>query len=103
MDAGIASQENIDYLIENSYEYLVVSRKRNKQFDEEKSTPVKLDKNDNAIVRAMKVVNEETKETELFIHSTAREAKEEAMQKSTNSFYREATIFKRWTLSQKKN
>ncbi|MDQ7062325.1 MAG: hypothetical protein Q9M43_14880 [Sulfurimonas sp.] len=30
MDAGIASQENIDYLIENSYEYLVVSRKRNK-------------------------------------------------------------------------
>ena len=80
MDAGIASQENIDYLIANKYEYLVVSRKQNKQFDEAKSTPVKLDKDDNAIVRAMKVVNEETKEIELFIHSVAREAKEEAMQ-----------------------
>jgi len=32
MDAGIASQENIDYLIESGYEYLVVSRKRDKQF-----------------------------------------------------------------------
>jgi len=55
MDAGIATEENIKYLIENSYEYLVVSRKRNKKFDEAKSTPVKLDKNDNAIVRAMKL------------------------------------------------
>jgi hypothetical protein len=87
MDAGIASQENIDYLITNRYEYLVVSRKRNKQFDEDKSTPVKLDKHDKAIVRAMKVVNEETKETELFIHSSAREAKEEAMQKRVQTLF----------------
>jgi hypothetical protein len=87
MDAGIASQENIDYLIANKYEYLVVSRKQNKQFDEAKSTPVKLDKNDNAIVRAMKVVNEETGEIELFIHSVAREAKEEAMQTRVQTLF----------------
>ena len=87
MDAGIASQENIDYLIANKYEYLVVSRKQNKQFDEAKSTPVKLDKDDNAIVRAMKVVNEETKEVELFIHSVAREAKEEAMQTRVQTLF----------------
>ncbi len=80
MDAGIASQEN-------DYEYLVVSKKRNKQFDETKSTPVKLGKDDNAIVRAMKVVNEETKEIELFIHSRQREAKEEAMQKRVQTLF----------------
>ena len=87
MDAGIASQENIDYLIANQYEYLVVSRKHNKQFDEDKATPVKLDKRDEAIVKAMKVVNEETGEIELFIHSVAREAKEEAMQKRVQTLF----------------
>jgi hypothetical protein len=87
MDAGIATEENIDYLVSNQYEYLVVSRKQNKQFDEENSVPVKLDKDDNAIVRAMKVVNEETKEIELFIHSTAREAKEEAMQTRVQTLF----------------
>ncbi len=87
MDAGIATEENIKYLIENSYEYLVVSRKRNKEFDEAKSTPVKLDKNDNAIVRAMKVVNKESKEIELFIHSQQREAKEVAMQERVQALF----------------
>ena len=28
MDAGIASEENINYLVENGYEYIVVSRKK---------------------------------------------------------------------------
>ena len=87
MDAGIATEENIAYLVSNQYEYLVVSRKQNKQFDEENSVPVKLDKDDKAIVRAMKVVNEETKEIELFVHSTAREAKEEAMQTRVQTLF----------------
>ncbi len=80
MDAGIASQENIDYLVTNGYEYIVVSRKRDKQFDESKSTPVKLNNQEEVIVRAQKVVNEETGEIELFVHSKPRELKENAMQ-----------------------
>jgi hypothetical protein len=87
MDAGIASQENIDYLIANKYEYLVVSRKQNKRFDEEKSLPVKIDNKDEVQVRAMKVVNKETKEIELFIYSKAREAKEEAMQTRVQTLF----------------
>ncbi|HHH37492.1 MAG TPA: hypothetical protein ENK77_02625 [Epsilonproteobacteria bacterium] len=55
MDAGIASQENIDYLKENGYDYLVVSRKREKQFDPVKAVEVKTDKKDNVIVRAQRV------------------------------------------------
>ena len=80
MDAGIASQANIDYLVEQGYEYIVVSKKKDKEFDEEKAVSVKLDKDNNTIVRAVKVVNKETKEVELFVHSKAKELKEQAMQ-----------------------
>ena len=85
MDAGIASQKNIDYLISNNYEYLVVSRKRHKQFDDTQATTVKIDKDDNVIVRAQRVeikdTNEDIKEIELYCHSKPREAKENSMQK----------------------
>jgi len=98
MDAGIASEENINYLIENNYEYLVVSRKHNREFDESKSLPVKIDSKDEVQVRAMKVVNSETQEIELFIHcpnevtkcpwgAKAREAKEDAMLKRVQTLF----------------
>jgi hypothetical protein len=80
MDAGIASQANIDYLKNQGYEYIVVSKKKDKEFNEDKAVSVKLDKNEQTIVRAVKVVNEETKEVELFVHSKAKELKEQAMQ-----------------------
>jgi len=89
MDAGIASQENIDYLVANGYEYIVVSRKKDKQFDESKSTPVKLDSKENVIVRAQKVINEESGEVELFVHSQARELKENAMQTRVQTIFLE--------------
>ncbi|TXK95367.1 transposase, partial [Methylococcaceae bacterium CS5] len=41
LDAGIASEENIQYLIEHGYKYIVVSRKRKRDFDEEKATLIK--------------------------------------------------------------
>ncbi len=79
MDAGIASEENIAYLINNNYEYIVVSRKKEKEFNKEQSVPVKLDTKEEIIVRAVKTVNEETKEVELIVHSSAKELKESAM------------------------
>ena len=87
MDAGIASQANIDYLIEQGYEYIVVSRKKDKEFDEQKAVPVKLDINEKTIVRAVKVINQETKEVELFVHSKAKEAKEQAMQTRVQNIF----------------
>jgi len=84
MDAGIASQANIDYLKAQSYEYLVVSRKRDKTFDESKACIVKTDIDNNAIVRAQKVEikndKNEIEEIELYCHSKPREAKEDSMQ-----------------------
>lgn len=89
MDAGIASQDNIDYLVENGYEYIVVSRKKEKQFDESKSQAVKLDNKGEVIVRAQKVINE-SGEIELFVHSKAREVKEEAMQNRVQELFLES-------------
>ncbi len=94
MDAGIASQENIDYLKENGYEYLVVSRKKEKQFDETKAVEVKTDKQDNTIVRAQRVEikNEEgnIEEIELYCHSKPRELKEDSMQQRVQSKFTQA-------------
>ena len=89
MDAGISSQANIDYLVEQGYEYIVVSKKKDKEFNEDKAVSVKVDKNEQTIVRAVKVVNEETKEVELFVHSKAKELKETAMQTRVQTIYKE--------------
>ena len=43
MDAGIASDENIDWLKNNQYPYIVVSRQRHRQFDENEAVVVKHD------------------------------------------------------------
>jgi len=75
-------------LVKNGYEYIVVSRKKEKQFDETKSTPVKLNNKDEVIVRAQKVINE-AGEIELFVHSQARELKENAMQKRVQDVFLE--------------
>ena len=94
MDAGIASQKNIDYLITNKYEYLVVSRKRDKQFDEDKATAVKVDKDNNIIVKAQRVEikdeDDNIKEVELYCHSTPREAKENSMQQRVQTKFEES-------------
>ena len=94
MDAGIASQENIEYLIESGYEYLVVSRKREKQFDNDKASTVKVDKDANSIVRAQRVEikdeNNAIQEIELYCHSKPREAKEDSMQQRVQTKFTEA-------------
>ncbi len=41
LDAGIATEENIDWLVQNHYRYVVVSRKRQRQFNEADAVLVK--------------------------------------------------------------
>ena len=78
MDAGIASEANITWLREQGYRYLVVSRKRQREFDPEQAVTVKEEPGQS--VRVQRVVNTETGEVELYCHSQARELKEQAMQ-----------------------
>jgi transposase len=77
MDAGIATEENIKWLTEHQYPYLVVSRKKHFEFDEKQCSIVK--QNKNCLVRAKKVIDEETGEALLYCHSSQKEKKEKAM------------------------
>jgi transposase len=77
MDAGIATEDNIVWLKEHCYPYLVVSRKKHREFDEALSVVVKRDKE--CTVRAQKVFDEDSGETLLYCHSTRREKKDQAI------------------------
>ncbi len=77
MDAGIASEKNIEWLKANEYPYIVVSRKRHRQFDEDEAVVVKQDKG--CTVKAQKVIDSKTDEVLLYCHSTQREKKERAI------------------------
>ena len=77
MDAGIATEDNITWLKEHHYPYLVVSRKKHREFDEEQSVVVK--KDDECIVRAQEVFDEKTQEKLLYCHSSRREKKDQAI------------------------
>ena len=78
MDAGIATEENIQWLSDNDYRYLVVSRKRRRDFDADKAVTVKQSAGQQ--VRVQRIHNEETGEVELYCHSQMREKKERAIQ-----------------------
>ena len=74
MDAGIATQENINWLKESGYEYIVVSRNKSLVMPENIDTvTVKEDKN--KLVSTLLVTNEESDEVELYCHSKAKEGK----------------------------
>jgi transposase len=76
MDAGIATQDNIDWLKEKGYKYLVVSRKRHREFSPDDAVLVREDKA--GTVRVQKVINA-AGEVELYCHSSLREQKETAI------------------------
>jgi transposase len=90
MDAGIATEDNIKWLNEKKYRYLVVSRKRQREFDVEKACIVK--EMEGQTVKAHKTIDEKTGEVLLYCHSQAREEKEKAMfEKARKTFEAQLT------------
>lgn len=77
MDAGIATQANIDWLIEKQYRYLVVRRGGTRQFDATQSVATLTAGGE--MVKLQRLVSADGKEVELYCHSTGRQAKEVAM------------------------
>lgn len=77
MDAGIATEENIQWLKKNRYPYIVVSRKHHLEFNEDIAVVVKQD--NNCTVKVQKIVDSENDEVLLYCHSTQREKKEQAI------------------------
>jgi transposase len=77
MDAGIATQANIDWLIAHKYRYLVVRRGGMRQFDASQSVATWTAGGE--IVKLQKTTSVDGKEVDLYCHSTGRQAKEVAM------------------------
>lgn len=76
-DAGIATEQNITWLIDNAYRYLVVSRERVRQFAAEQA--IAFDAAGGETIRAQKVVSSDGREVHLYCHSPGREKKEVAI------------------------
>jgi transposase len=81
LDAGIASENNIQWLKDHHYHYIVVSRKKTKEIPPDVvMVPVKEDdKTKKVMVKAGLVKNQETKELELYCHSIDKEKKEDSI------------------------
>jgi len=88
MDAGIATEDNMNWLKKEQYHYLVVSRKRHREFSEKEAVVVKKDKE--CTVKAYKKINDKTGEVELYCHSTRREDKERAICNRFSTRFEEA-------------
>ena len=81
LDAGIATEDNINWLRGQSYHYIVVSRKKKKAIPADvEMVAVKVDaKHDTVLVKAGLVEKEQTDELELYCHSLDKEKKEEGI------------------------
>jgi transposase len=81
LDAGIATEDNIGWLKENAYHYIVVSRKKKKEIpsDVKMVTVKEDDKNKAVLVQAGVVENPETGELQLYCRSVDKAKKEESI------------------------
>ncbi|MGB5749627.1 MAG: IS1634 family transposase [Desulfobacterales bacterium] len=81
MDAGISTENNIQWLKDKHYPYIVVSRKKKKEIptDVDMVTVKADDKTNTVFVQAGLAKNLETDELELYCHSVDKEKKEESI------------------------
>ena len=74
MDAGVATEANVDWLRENGYRYLAVSRERSRRFDPELA--IALETRSRQTVHVHKEVDAQSGEARLYCYSEARAKKE---------------------------
>ncbi|WP_183734271.1 IS1634 family transposase, partial [Desulfurispira natronophila] len=77
MDRGIATEANIEWLREHGYRYLVVSRKRQRDFDPTEATTITSASGD--AIHLHKTLSEDNQEVLLHCYSEKRARKEEAI------------------------
>lgn len=78
VDAGLATEANLQWLKDHRYGYIVVSRKKKTEMPQ--GLPMVTVRQDNQrLIRAALMNNQDTQEIELYCHSTAKEAKEEGI------------------------
>ncbi len=89
LDAGISSEENLLYLRENGYRYIVSSKSRSVELPSDVELK-EVSSRDGNIVRAGKGTSKIDGETLLYCHSSQRQKKEEAMGSLLQKRYEQA-------------
>jgi hypothetical protein len=84
MDSRIATEENIEWLVDNNYKYLVVGRRRNNSFDFSLATPIKTVTEE--AVTAYRRVYEEDSEVRLYCYSEKRKRERAIIKKKMDKF-----------------
>jgi transposase len=79
MDAGIASADNIAWLSEQGYLYLVVSRERDVQDPRDQDHAILVRDSGPNTVSVFRTIDAETKETRLYCYSDQKAKKEQAI------------------------
>jgi transposase len=79
MDAGLASNDNIAWLIEEGYHYLVVSRERKRQDPREQEDAVLVRDTVRNRVTVYREIDPASGETRLYCHSALKEKKEQGI------------------------
>jgi transposase len=79
MDRGLAAEENLTWLREQGYRYLVVSRERDRQFDSQAA--IAIDRARGEPIQLQLVRDEGGQEVRLYCYSKARAEKENAMER----------------------
>jgi transposase len=90
MDAGIATEANLTWLRAQGYEYVVVSRLRERQFDPTRATEV--ESAGQATIKIQRVLDEQGHAL-LYCHSPAREQKDRAIDEAKSAGF-EAVLLK---------
>jgi len=90
MDAGIATEANLTWLRAQGYEYVVVSRLRERQFDPAQATEV--ESAGQATIKIQRVLDEQGHAL-LYCHSPAREQKDRAIDEAKSAGF-EAVLLK---------
>ncbi len=79
MDAGIAAEANLAWLVSHGYRYLVVSRKRTRHF--EAAHAITIESASEQPIQIQKIMSADGQEVELHCYSSGRQAKESAIAK----------------------
>jgi len=90
LDAGIATEANIAWLVEHHYRYLVVSRKRHRFFHPDNAETIRVQADGAPQIQVERVVNDDRSEVQLYCHSAQREEKDRAIQTQASQRYEAA-------------
>lgn len=79
MDRGFTTKDNIKWLCENKFRYIVISRQQTRKFDKTNAISIKTASKQEVFIQ--REINEDNTEAFLYCYSPGRKAKEEAILK----------------------